>query len=33
VLPTAVSDAPGRYRVVVTDVITGATARAELILD
>jgi hypothetical protein len=33
VLPTAVSDPPGRYRVDVRDVITGATARAELVLE
>jgi len=32
-LPTAVSDPPGRYRVEMADVITGATARAELMLE
>jgi hypothetical protein len=32
-LPTAVSDRPGRYRVLVTDVITGAAARADLVLE
>lgn len=33
VLPTAVSDPSGRYRVELADVITGATARAELALE
>jgi hypothetical protein len=32
-LPTALSGAAGRYRVKATDVMTGAAAEAEVVVD
>src|SRR5258706_88367 len=32
-VPTALSDAAGRYRIVATDVLTGVTAEAMLVLE
>ena len=32
ILPSAISDLPGRYRIEITDVVTGATAERELVL-